>query len=136
MSKRHVPYLDRLKSRWRVEIGGRNFWCGKDQATATKLTNALDSLWEIEIVGVPGKKSWSNKSVVDAYNRVGMTPPASVSMQPPVMAQAAVVQPTSIARTLELQFRPAFQPRELSFHDGLDLFVKMRLAVRLISRLV
>ena len=134
MSKRHVPYFDKLKSRWRVEIGGRNFWCGKDQATAIKLTNALDSFWETEIVGVNGKKSWSNQSIVEAYNRVGMTPPASVNLQQPAMAQAAIIQPPPVALTLGPRFRPAFQPREISFHDALDVYVEMRLAKRTIRR--
>jgi hypothetical protein len=132
MARRHTPNLA-PNGRYMVIIGGRSFWCGKDHAAAVKLTNALDLLWDSEVATSDGKKCWSNKSIAEAYIRVGMTPPASVNMQQPVMAQAVIIQ-TPVPLTLGPRFRPAFQPREISFHDALGIYVEMRLAKRTIRR--
>ncbi len=48
MARRHTPNLG-PNGRYRVIIGGRSFWCGKDHAAAVKLTNALDLLLDSEV---------------------------------------------------------------------------------------
>jgi hypothetical protein len=134
MAKEHKPNLA-PNGRYRVIINYRTFWCGKDKSQAEKLVRALETAWDNEkATDADGKKCWSDRSITNAYTMVGLTPPASVSTQPAAQpTPAAPQQPLSPITNLP-QFRPAFQPREISFHQALDLYVKMRLKIQTIRR--
>jgi integrase len=125
MAKSHVPYLGK-NGRYRVEIGGRNFWLGKDQQTALKLTSTLDAFWVNEKhQNAQGKKCWSDGNIAAAFNLVGLRPP--VMSEPRTRVIVNAVQPTTN------NLRQNIPSREVSFHQALDLYSSYRLADKTIG---
>jgi hypothetical protein len=141
MAKTHTPNLA-PNGRYRVIIGGRTFWCGKDKDLAFKLTKALDFAWDHEQFMSQGKKAWSEKSITTAYNLVGLTPPASVSnLQPPTPPPPCPPQPSSAPPShppliQQHVFQPAFHSRDITFYRGLELYVKMRLDKQFVTKTI
>lgn len=77
MAKTHTPKIA-PNGRYRVNIGGRNFWLGKDQQVAIKVTNYLTLAWQNETTtDAQGKKTWSDKQIEWAFNGCGLNPPTN-----------------------------------------------------------
>jgi integrase len=110
MSKRHLPYLG-ANGRFRVEIGAKNFWLGKERDQANKVTAALDVAWASETnKNAEGKKCWSQANIDAAFSLVG------------------VQTPTRIVKVANTTTNSTNEPKASNgrFHNALDLWAQYR----------
>ena len=134
------------KGRWRVGIGyellkgkrvGKQFWLGKDERTAQRLTAALEAAWCCETTTDPqGKKIWCKENIAKAFAFVPTAPTQSATLipmtPPPFVSKEGIV-------TLHQGFDSfiAFKKERLAANDiGETHFADMENTVKALKRLI